>query len=583
MKNYHLRRTMNLLLATAMMIVLCMPVISQAAEPDGSTDIGERIEEFVEEHEDTMAGMMVSVTDRNGEIYKGYFGYADMENHIPVDQDTVMEWGSISKIQVWICVMQLKEKGLIELDEDIRMYLPDGFLTRLKYDKSITITDLMNHKAGFDEVPFIWAGSKEQLKSLEEWLKCTEPAQVYEPGTIASYSNWGAALAAYIVERVSGLPYEEYVRENIFKPLGMEHTSIMPDASDNEWVLNKRKELKTYSNDLCGKVLSYGDYYCYCYPAGACMSTMEDMQKFARALLDENSALFENPETHRELFTPTDHYGDIGVGRSFHGLCYNVFMKGTVIGHLGETVGCSSALWLDIENGICITLMTNQYDESNFVNGLPELLFERYEGYLPELKGIVQDARAVYTGPLKLQRVFGIQPITADPEQIVHTRYTLSDANGINRLEAGQSDLIVRETGEILPDVISIAVYILSLILSAILFIIAVIKVLWHRRSRLALWSMISAAIQLIPVVVMYRVIVQLVFEQTSFLGIETLRLLFVPIFALLIANITLIIYGLKNLSQSGISKARCIMTLVTLALSTYGILYWELFEFWGI
>lgn len=566
-----------------MMVVFCIPIISRAAEPDESTNIGERIEVFVEDNKDTMAGLMVSVADRNGEIYTGYFGYADMENRITVDDDTVMEWGSISKIQIWVCVMQLKEKGLIDLNEDIRTYLPEGFLTRLKYETPVTMTDLMNHKAGFDEVPFVWAGSKEQLKSLEDWLKCTEPAQVYEPGTIASYSNWGAALAAYIVQRVSGLPYEEYVRENIFVPLDMEHTSIMPDASDNEWVLDKRKELKTYSDDLCGEVLSYGDYYCYCYSAGACMSTMEDMRKFALALLDENSVLFEKPETHRELLTPTDYYGDTGIGRSFHGLCYNVFMKGTVIGHLGESVGCSSALWMDIEKGICITLITNQHDESNFVNGLPELLFERYEGHLPELNGIIQDARTVSTGPLKLQRIFGIQSVTADPAQVVHTMYTLSDENGISRLEAGQSDLIVRETGEILPDIISIAVYILALFMSAVLFIIAMFRAIRHRNRRLSLWSMISAGIQLIPVIVMYRIIIQLVFEQTPFMGIETLRLLFVPIFVLLIANITLFIYGIKNYSRSGISKVRNIMTLITLAISTYGIVYWELFEFWRI
>ena len=94
---------------------------------------------------------------------------------------------------------------------------------------------------------------------------------------------------------------------------------------------------------------------------------------------------------------------------------------------------------------------------------------------------------------------------------------------------------------------------------------------------------MISTGIQFIPVIVMYRMIVQLVLEQTPFLGIETLRFLFVPVFVLLVANIALIIYGLKNISQSGISKLRSVMTLMTLVFSTYGIIYWELFEFWRI
>ena len=571
------------LLTAVMIFALCIPVNARAANTDDLSDIGGRIEAFVAENKDTMAGLMVSVADRGGNIYTSYFGYADMENKIPVDDETVMEWGSISKLQVWVSVMQLKEKGLISLDEDIRAYLPDGFLTRLKYDTPITMTDLMNHQAGFDEVPFIWAGSEEQLMPIEEWLKRTEPAQVYEPGTISSYSNWGAALAAYIVECVSGQPYEKYVREHIFEPLGMEHTSIMPDASDNEWVRNKRRTLKTYPADLSGEPLSFGDYYCYPYPAGACMSTMADMQRFAGALLDENSPLFKRTETHRELLSPSDHYNDTDIGSNYHGFCYNIFYSGTVIGHLGATVGCSSALWIDIEKGVYIAVMTNQHEESTFTDGLPELIFERYEGELPEFKGLVQSSQVVRSGPFKLQRLFGIQYLTLDSTKKTHTRISRTHENGIDRFKAGSSDLIVKEKGDVLPDIVSIAVYAISVLIAVIMLIVGIIRAVRHGKSGNTAWCILSAGIQLIPVFVLYNVVRQLVLEQPPFLSIGTVRLMLVPIFAVLIANIALIVHGVKSLTKSDTSRAIGFVTLVMLVLGTYGIAYWELFEFWKI
>lgn len=570
-------------LLTVILFTHCIPVRTFAAENDDLSDIGSRIEAFVKENKDTMAGMAVSVMDSEDIIYTGYFGNTDIGNHIPVDDETVMEWGSISKLQVWVCVMQLKEKGLIDLEEDICTYLPEGFLTNLKYDRPITMLDLMDHQAGFDEVPFIWTGSADTLMPLDKWLKRTEPVQQYEPGTVTSYSNWGTALAAYIVQCVSGQPYGEYVREHIYEPLGMEHTSILPDASDNTWVQSKRKELKTYPADLDGKPLSYGDYYTNCYPAGACMSTMADMQRFAMALMNEDSPLFERPGTHRELLSPSNCYGDTDTGSNYHGFWRNVFYNGTVIGHLGGTAGCSSALWIDIEKKECIAVMTNQHEETRFTDGLQELVFERYEGELPEFSGIVQAAQTVCSGPLKMQRLFVTQPLTLEAGKKTHTMINRTDENGIDRFECGSSDLIVRNMSDVLPDNISIVIYTLSLFMAVILLIAGIIQAVRRRRSRNSVWCIISAGIQLIPVLVLVRVVMQLMLEQPPFLSIDALRLLFIGIFAVLISNIVLIIHGARKFSQSGVSKARMVLTFIMLTFSTYGIIYWELFEFWRI
>ena len=108
--------------------------------------------------------------------------------------------------------------------------------------------NLMNHNAGFQESMYEnqLAAEDELYGSLEEAVKACECYQAYHVGEHTAYSNWGTALAALIVERVSGMSYVDYVRQNIFKPLGMEHTSVGMHMEDNDWVRKQREELKCY-------------------------------------------------------------------------------------------------------------------------------------------------------------------------------------------------------------------------------------------------------------------------------------------------------------------------------------------------
>lgn len=134
-----------------------------------------------------------------------------------------MSWGSATKSRVWISVMQLWEQGKIDLDADIREYLPADFLTNLRYGAPVTITHLMNHNAGFQEAyADLFVKDPGAVRSLEDALKAHEPEQIYAPGTVTAYSNWGVALAGYIVERISGEDFAGYVHRHIFEPLGME-------------------------------------------------------------------------------------------------------------------------------------------------------------------------------------------------------------------------------------------------------------------------------------------------------------------------------------------------------------------------
>ena len=197
--------------------------------------IGQKIEDYYKEHEKTSAGLATSVFDKDGQtIYQNNFGYVDKEKKLAVDDNSVFEWGSATKLTVWVSVMQLWEEGKIDLKTDIKEYLPKDFLKgKLTYDKPITMLDLMNHQAGFGDTGL----AKGTSKNLGDTLKKVHIYQAYEPGTVTAYSNFGTALAGYIVERISRQSYADYVHEHIFEPLDMRHTALLPDLSDNPYVV----------------------------------------------------------------------------------------------------------------------------------------------------------------------------------------------------------------------------------------------------------------------------------------------------------------------------------------------------------
>src|SRR5215216_2716148 len=172
-----------------------------------------------------IAGAAVSVV-KDGKVFfaKGY-GSADLENGIPVDpEQTSFRIGSVTKLFTWTAVMQLAEQGKPDLDEDINTYL--DFRIPDTYPQPITLKHLLTHTAGFETRYFEVAAldADDQLPT-REWLVSHMPARVRPSGEYAAYSNYGTSLAGYIVARVSGEPYDQYIQEHILNPLGMVHST----------------------------------------------------------------------------------------------------------------------------------------------------------------------------------------------------------------------------------------------------------------------------------------------------------------------------------------------------------------------
>lgn len=370
-------------------------------------DLPAAIEAYVSDHEKTTCGLNVIVYDRDETIYENSFGYANKESNLLSNANTVYEWGSISKLMVWVSVMQLYEEGKLDLKADIQNYLPEGFLTNLRFDKPITMIDLMNHQAGFQDTYFIQTADIFELTSLEEALRTRQPKQVYAPGEHTAYSNWGAALAAYIVQRISGTDYVSYVHEHILEPLHMENTSIGPDYGDNQWVRDQRMKLKCYDSD--GEPIGgAGFYYILLYPAGSAAGTVGDLAKFARALTPDEkhpSPLFKKQATLREMETPTGFYGSTDVEKNLHGLFASYYGIET-LGHGGNTFGCSSMLQFDPVSGVGMVLMTNQAHETIYNDDMYELVYGKFaDSTLARMKrevpkGLLLNTRGIIEGPL---------------------------------------------------------------------------------------------------------------------------------------------------------------------------------------
>lgn len=187
-----------------------------------------------------IAGAVVMVVkDGNIVLSKGY-GYADIAAKRPVDPATTLfRAGPLSQLFLWTAVMQLVEQHKLDLDVDINHYL--DFQIPPFEDKPLTLRDLMTHTAGFENViKGQLSSDATSVLSNEAWVKRWVPARIYAPGSVPAYSTYGAALAGYIVQRVSGLPFDEYAEKHIFQPLALQHASFrqpVPAAMQSDLAL----------------------------------------------------------------------------------------------------------------------------------------------------------------------------------------------------------------------------------------------------------------------------------------------------------------------------------------------------------
>jgi CubicO group peptidase (beta-lactamase class C family) len=289
---------------------------------------------------------------KEGEIFfaKGY-GYAEVENKRPVMAETTLfHPGSVSKLFTWTAVMQLFEQGKLDLNTDVNNYLKD-FKIPDTYPEPVTLTNLLTHTPGFEDV---WSGmaarSAEELVPLGEFLAQKMPPRFLAPSEFTAYSNYGTALAGYIVQTVSGIPFEDYVEENIFKPLDMQHCTFrqpLPSHLADDMSVGysfKNGLFKAEDFELINGLA----------PAGSLSASATAMAKFMIAYLqngkygEDRILKAETVELMRtQLFTH-----DSRLDGNAYGFWERTLNNKRTIGHGGDTVWFHSLLILLPEHSI---------------------------------------------------------------------------------------------------------------------------------------------------------------------------------------------------------------------------------------
>lgn len=229
-----------------------------------------------------VAGAVVTIVHDGRTILSRGYGKADVARGIAVDPaQTLFRPGSVSKIFTWIALMQQVEQGRVDLDADVNRYL--DFAIPPFEGKPIRVRDLMTHSPGFSDVGGIITRDPAKLKPFREWMKANIPSRQWPAGTEIAYSNYGSAIAGYIVEQTSGEPFADYVDRHVFAPLGMASTTFrdpLPPALASRLA-------QGYELEKGGFVAQPPELIGAIMPAGSASSTAPDMARFMRALLSK--------------------------------------------------------------------------------------------------------------------------------------------------------------------------------------------------------------------------------------------------------------------------------------------------------
>jgi CubicO group peptidase (beta-lactamase class C family) len=376
---------------------------------------------------DNIAGAAISVVKDGKVLFAKGYGFADVEKRKPVTADaTLFRPGSISKLFTWTSVMQLAEQGKLDLDRDVNDYL--DFKIPAAFGRPITLKNVMTHTAGFEETARdLFVADAQHLYPLDLYLKNHMPKRIFPPGVVPAYSNYATAMAGYIVQRVSGQPFDRYVAEHILKPLDMQRTTFVQPLPDHLKPLMSSGYVQASQKP---KPFEFVE----AYPAGSVATTARDMANFMIAHLQDGrfgDAQILRPETaqlmHARLFDADDRLNGMA-----HGFYEETRNGRRIVGHGGDTVLFHSDLHLILDLGVGFFVSYNSAGKGGI--GDRAMLFhgflDRYYPYTPpagqtvaatkahaaEVAGLYKASRRFESSFLRVTTPLGEVKIDADAD-----------------------------------------------------------------------------------------------------------------------------------------------------------------------
>ncbi|WP_433424543.1 serine hydrolase domain-containing protein [Microtetraspora malaysiensis] len=329
-------------LMTALVLVIAP---SQAADPSAPPGLGGLIDEHVATTmaEEKIPGVAVTVVAGGKRVVHRGYGWADVERRIPVDPErTRFLIGSETKLFTAQAALQLVRAGKLELDADVNTYL-NTFKIRDAYPgRPVTLRHLLTHTAGFDEDYVVGSGA--HVRPLGEALAASQPARVRPPGTGLAYSNYGVALAGYLVEIASRMPFEEYIEWQVLEPLGMRNSVI---------ACGGLRDTRAYLVDGSPTRVNCADFAA---SGAGPSSTASDMAAYMQAQLSRDVRLGRGVADDMQRQQYTEHPSLSGMGfmweqRPYKG--HRMLFKG------GDMPGMHSYMFLLPDQGIGVHVMAN--------------------------------------------------------------------------------------------------------------------------------------------------------------------------------------------------------------------------------
>lgn len=335
-------------------------------------------------------GMMVAVATRDRVFVKAY-GLADWETGAPATPDTLFRIASISKTFVWTSVMMLVDEGKLDLGADVNGYLSQ-FKIPEAFGAPVTLNDLMTHRAGFEDTLGDFFEAKTGRTAIES-LERHMPKRVAPPGLRTSYSNWGTDLAALIVENVSGVPYDAFVRERILAPVGMNSTTLHDPASatgtaHNDPALDARMASPHQLKAGAPEVMAH-DAIEPTYAAGAAALSARDAARWLQFFL--NGGVVRNGAREARLLSPqafavmrTRQFDDRRLAPDFaHGFMETEIAGHPTFGHGGTLSGFIADMTVVPSLGLGVFVVVNGAEGVRVSDAVSRAIIEHFAGVDP--------------------------------------------------------------------------------------------------------------------------------------------------------------------------------------------------------
>lgn len=332
-------------------------------------------------HSADIAGAVVMVVKDGQVIAERGYGWADVARRRPVDPArTLFRQGSVSKLVTWTAVMQQVEAGKIDLDADVNRYL--DFKIPARKGQPITMRQIMTHTAGFEEAAKdLITFDPKSAEPIGTYLKRWTPTRIFDAGTTPAYSNWATTLAGYVVERVSGMPFDDYVEARIFRPLDMR------TASFRQPLPRALAPLSSIGYPRASES-AQGVEIVVPAPAGALTASGLDMAKFMIAHLDNGRGVLTPRIAAMMHDSPLDRVNPMSLVPPLNRMELGFFETNTngheVIAHLGDTQNFHTSMHLFLPERVGLYVSFNSSGKEGAAHLVRGQLFQDFaDRYFP--------------------------------------------------------------------------------------------------------------------------------------------------------------------------------------------------------